>query len=351
MTPPFRIAFLGIDHPHAAGWRKVLTNLGDDVEINAIVPGFGGATASLEERLSGAARFDTVEELIGWGEFDGAIVCLPNNENPDAICLLARAGKHIMTEKPAAGCGADALRIAEAVRSAGVSFQSGYTWRYDEGVARLKRMMEDDRFGKLISVEMTYFTSDVARRGPTHYLFDQEISSGGFFNWLACHWLDTLLYITGQAIVGVTSRVGVFGETPSGVEDGGAAILDLSGGGIATLIGGYWIPRWAGEGDWNFRGAKRWVHWDPRQGVIEIHGPQPQWDAMEERFELPEDNTPGYGGARAVAALKDWVACARAGGGDCRNTPESTVATLQVIDAIYQASQEGQRIACEIGPA
>ena len=89
MSSPFRIAFVGIDHPHGAGWRKVLLNLGDAARVTAIVPRFGGATASLEERHTGAARFESVEELINHGEFDGAIVCLPNDEYVIARAALA----------------------------------------------------------------------------------------------------------------------------------------------------------------------------------------------------------------------------------------------------------------------
>src|SRR5438034_148634 len=84
------------------------------------------------------------------------------------------------------------------------------------------------------------FDSDVARRAADHYLFDPAASGSGFFSWLACHWLDTLLYVTGQSIVGVTARTGVFGAVETKVEDGGVAILDLANGGIATFLGGYW---------------------------------------------------------------------------------------------------------------
>jgi predicted dehydrogenase len=353
MPPPFRLAFIGIDHPHGAGWRKALLNLGDAVQITAIVPRFGGATASLEERNAAAPRFETVDELIRMGDFDGAIVCLPNNESVAALAALAAAGKHIVAEKPMAASAGDARRALEAVQAAGVAFQTGYMWRYDAGANRLRDMVRDGRFGKLISVEMAYVTSNVARRGPDHYLFNRETSGGGFFNWLACHWLDLLLYMTGQTVVGVTARVGVYGATPSEVEDGGVAILDLSGGGIATFLGGYWLPRWMGETHWSLRGRDRWVHWHPSRagtsGVLEIHGPQPQFDAMEETFALPEDKTPGYGGSRAVALLTDWLEAAASGGRLCRNTPQSTLATLELIDTIYQSSREGRRIECAIG--
>ena len=352
MAAPFRLAFLGIDHPHGAGWRETLANLTSEIEITAVLPAFDGGLTSLEERLAEVPRFATMDALLADGQFDGAVVCLPNDSGPDAVIRLAQAGKHILCEKPTAGSAADGKRMADAVEQAGVAFQNGYMWRYDPLADRLRAMVAEDRFGRLTSVEMTYITSDIKRRGPDHYLFDADISQGGFFNWLACHHLDLMLYITGQSVVGVTARTGVFGSTPAEVEDGGTAIMELSGGGLVTFTGGYWLPRWAGEIDWRIRGTERWIQWDQARagtgGAIDIHGPKPQWHAMEETFALPPDEMPGYGGTRCVKLIKDWVQAAQSGGRPCRNTPESTVATLELIDAIYESSRTGTRIACQI---
>ena len=155
---------------------------------------------------------------------------------PAAALQLAKAGKHILVEKPAAASADDLRLLVDAVRAAGVAFQNGYIWRYHEAAGRLREMVADGRFGKLVSIEMLYVTSSVARRGADHYLFDADTSGGGFFNWLACHYLDLLFFITGQAVQGVTARTGVFGPTQADVEDGGTAILELEGGGIATLV-------------------------------------------------------------------------------------------------------------------
>jgi len=332
------------------GWRESLRQVLDAVEITALVPAFDNGTTSLEQSYTDLPRFETVEALLreGGDLFDGALVCLPNNTGPEAVIQLAQAGKHILLEKPGAANAADAQRMAEAVRTAGVAFQAGYMWRYEQGANRLRDMMADGSFGKLISLEMTWTTSDVFRRDPDHYLFDpKDTGPVGFFNWLGCHHLDLLSYVTSQTVTGVTARVGNFGGTPIDMEDGGSAILDLSGGGLATFTGGYWHPRWLNDIQWNLRGTQRWVHWDPSRtgtgGVLEIHGPQPQFMAMEETFELPPDDTPGYGGKAMVALLRDWVRCAHEGG-DCRNTPESMVAVLETIDRIYESSRSGRRV-------
>lgn len=342
-----RLAFIGVDHPHGAHWRQTLANLTDRLEITALLPGYGGGTTSLEERFAKVPRFATVEELIAKGDFEAAIVALPNNEGPTALAKLAAAGKHILVEKPGAATGGDIRPVVAAVRKHQVAFQNGYMWRYDAGAERLREMVRDGRFGKLINVEMTFVTSDARRRGSDHYLFDPDVSGSGFFNWLGCHQIDLVPFVTGQRIVAATARVGVYGATDLQVEDGGAAILELDGGGIVTLVGGYWLPRWAGESRWVIRGTERWVEWLPTKpgtgGEFAIHGPQPQWHAMEETFTMAVDTVPGYGGARGVKLVSDWID-AIAEKRDCRNTPESTLAALTVLDAIHESSRTGRRV-------
>jgi predicted dehydrogenase len=351
-----RLAFLGIDHPHGAHWRQQLANFADQAEIVAFMPSFNGGTASLEERYAALPRYKSVSDLLSKAEFDAAVVCLANDTGPAVIAELIRAGKHVLAEKPVAAGAAAAQQIAQAAERSKVVIQTGYMWRYDDIANRLKRMVEQRAFGKLISIEMTFATSDIARRGPDHYLFDPVVSgNAGFFSWLACHWLDTLLYVTGQAIVGVTARTGVYGTTPTKVEDGGAAILELEGGGIATFVGGYWHPRWAGESRWAIRGSQRWIHWDAAKkgagGELQIHGPQPQWHAMEDTYTAPADTKPGYGGDKGFLLVNDWLDCIRTGRRDHRNGIEPMLAALQLIDAIYQSSRESRRIDCHIGPA
>src|SRR5206468_2745974 len=113
--PMLRLAFLGIDHPHGAHWRQQLANFAGEAEIVAFMPTFGGGAASLEERFADLPRFDSVSELLGGAQFDAAVVCLNNQDSAAAIVELARAGKHVLAEKPVAASGAAARAICEAV--------------------------------------------------------------------------------------------------------------------------------------------------------------------------------------------------------------------------------------------
>ncbi len=351
MKSKLRLAFLGIDNPHGAGWRDLLA-LFPEAEIAGFYPGFDGATASLEERFADRPRYESVQAMIAAGPWDGAVVCLSNAEGPRALAELATAGIPVLCEKPVAAGAEDFEPAANELESKQIAFQNGYMWRYDQAAERLRRMLADDQFGRLISIEMLMTTADVQRRNPNHYLFDRETSSVGFLNWLGCHHLDLLFYVTQQKVVGVTARVGVYGATPVDVEDGGVVIMELESGALATFTGGYWLPRWSGENEWRLRGSERWVHWSPAPkdcgGRLEIHGPQPQWYPMDEVWTMPNDETPGYGGARGKQLVEDWLRAIRAGG-ECRNTVDSTRQTLRLLDAIYESSRLGQRVECSIG--
>ena len=92
MTLPFRIACIGIDHPHGAGWRELLPHVGVPIEVTAIVPAFDGAVTSLEEKYARVPRSPSIDRLIDEAEFDGALVCLPNREAPGVVQALAKAG-------------------------------------------------------------------------------------------------------------------------------------------------------------------------------------------------------------------------------------------------------------------
>ncbi|MBT3890999.1 MAG: Gfo/Idh/MocA family oxidoreductase [Planctomycetaceae bacterium] len=350
MTLPLKLAFIGVDNPHGAGWRDLIANVTAEATITSIVPMYGGTTASLQQCYVNLPRYASITELISNEQFDAAVICLPNDQTVAVVQQLAAAGKHLLLEKPGAGRVRDAEQIKNAVDQAGIAFQSGYMFRYDQCANRLRQMVSDEQFGKLISIESKYVTSDINRRGRDHYLFDETVSYAGFFSWLACHHLDLLLYITDQSVKAITARVGVFGDIPATVEDGGTALLDMEHGALATITGGYWVPRWAGEMYWTLRGSERWVHWDPRQentgGVLKIHGPQPQWYAMEDEFIAPTDDTPGYGGANGVALLRDWYALIRGEVTSCRNTTQSMIDTVRLIEHIITASAEGRRIDC-----
>ena len=73
--------------------------------------------------------------------------------------------------------------------------------------------------------------------------------------------------------------------------------------------------------------------------------------ATDETFTIPADPTPGYSGRRGVHLIRDWVESARTGRNVCRNTVDSTLAALRLLDLVYRSSKEGRMVECDVRPA
>ena len=189
---PFRVLLVGVDAPHGAAWRTSLLEAGENhFEIVGFVPGFEGTICSLEERYMHLPRFDTVGEAIQGVDFDGAVVLLSNLAGPPAMIELANNGKHVIAEKPGIGNVEDGKAIVEAARAAGVACMPAFNNRFNQCAVRLRRMVKEEQFGKLISFESINATTDIRLRNPAHYLFDpaqnnMATGTGGYFSWLGC---------------------------------------------------------------------------------------------------------------------------------------------------------------------
>eukprot|EP01045_Picozoa_sp_COSAG04_P029563 COSAG04_NODE_4891_length_1841_cov_1.452928_4_plen_115_part_01 len=69
-------------------------------------------------------------------DFDGAVLLLSNAEGGPAAIRLAKAGKHIVIEKPGVGSVEDAEAIAEAASNTGAVVTMSYTQRFNECAVR-----------------------------------------------------------------------------------------------------------------------------------------------------------------------------------------------------------------------
>ena len=67
-------------------------------------------------------------------------------------------------------------------------------------------------------------------RVPDHYLFRRDISRGGMLEWLGCHWIDLMHYITGQPIASVMAMTGRQTTTEIDVEDTATCLLKFGNG-------------------------------------------------------------------------------------------------------------------------
>ncbi|MET0179415.1 MAG: Gfo/Idh/MocA family oxidoreductase [Novosphingobium sp.] len=165
MSSPLRIAVIGSGfsaHFHLASYRKVH---GENFTIAAVCGRNTEAVAALA-REHGISRCESdVRAVLADPTIDAVDLCVPNHLHVPMILEAARAGKHVICEKPLGGffgppdAGEDwladgfpreamldavaeqARQVREAVDRAGVTFCYGENWVHAPPIAKLDRLM------------------------------------------------------------------------------------------------------------------------------------------------------------------------------------------------------------------
>ncbi|HEX8095305.1 Gfo/Idh/MocA family protein [Jatrophihabitans sp.] len=122
-----RVGLVGNGHwakiTHAAG-----LNAEPSVQLSGIWGRDGAKTAALATEL-GTTGYDDVEEMFD--AVDAVAFSVPPQVQSELALRAARAGKHVLLEKPIAVSAAEADRLAEAVTEAGVASVVFFTARFD----------------------------------------------------------------------------------------------------------------------------------------------------------------------------------------------------------------------------
>lgn len=209
------------------------------------------AAMDLDERLARDVAGDgfattRLEELLARDDVDAVLIVTPNHLHESIGVQAARAGKHVIVEKPIAHNLASADRLIAACRDAGVALSVGYSFRYSPEIRAARRLVERGLIGRLLSVQLTcyfdkppsYFGSGYTNRTHSDWRASCETAGGGVLVMNMSHQLDQIRYIVGQDLTRVSAVTGVV-DSPQGVdvEDVVAAACEFEGGAVGSLFG------------------------------------------------------------------------------------------------------------------
>ncbi len=349
-----RVGVVGLAHYHVTGWVETLEGFGDEVEIVALHdpdPERGRALApvhhdpslrpGLGERYRGLPFETDLDELIARHDLDIALVTLPNAAAPTAIERLARAGVHLVIDKPAARSAAELRPAADAIRDAPVRAVVGLTRRYTPAARAARDLVADGRLDRLIAAEAIFATSSVAVRDPANSLFDPELAGGGVLSWLGVHDIDALLWLSGQPIVEVMAMTGSVGQPGLRVEDVASVGVRFAGGAVGTIHGGYDLPARGYRERLALRGLDASVELSTDDELV-LLGRSDDGRLTETRQAFEVEPAPGYG-AGGRAAVADLLRAIR-DGAETEAPIEALVRALEVIDAAYASARTGRLV-------
>jgi predicted dehydrogenase len=124
---------------------------------------------------------------------DAVVVAAPSEHHCAIVVAAARAGKHILCEKPMAMSAGECDEMLAAVDHAGVKLQIGFMRRFDAGFVAARQRIEAGEIGRVVLVKsLTYGPST-----PKPWMYDIRQSNGPLSE-VNSHDIDTLRWFSGS---------------------------------------------------------------------------------------------------------------------------------------------------------
>ena len=152
-----------------------------------------------------AARFGFENSSSDWRKviedpsIDVVDIATPNNSHPEIAIAAAKAGKHIICEKPLARTAAESLAMLEAVRGTNLVHMVAFNYRRTPAVALAKKLIGEGAIGQVLNFRGTYLQDWSADpNSPLSWRFQKEIAGSGALGDIGTHVIDIARYLVGE---------------------------------------------------------------------------------------------------------------------------------------------------------
>lgn len=323
-----------------AGLHAAAIHACEDAELVAVC-------SSTEKRAKEASEKFGVPADYNWDTFlkrkdiDIVAICTHSGNHLEPAIAAAKAGKHILLEKPIEVSVERADELIEVCKSAGVMLGVIFQNRLKPGYLQLKEAVDKGLLGKLLmgTAAINWY------RDPSYYSSSSwkgtiEGDGGAALINQGVHTIDLLLDIMGEASA-------VYGQVRTMVhdiegEDVGAALINFKSGAIGTITGG--TALYPGN-------PERLEIYGEKGNVILEAGKIVTWNVPGSTGELPTSEIGGSGASDPMAIdyrlhlgqMQDMVDAVR----EDRNpmvTGQDARQSLALILGIYQSSREGKQV-------
>jgi UDP-N-acetyl-2-amino-2-deoxyglucuronate dehydrogenase len=228
---PIRFALVGCGRISANHFDALRQHAGH-AELVAVCDTQPAALQAAVAR-TGAEGYASLGALLASSDADVVVLATPSGLHPQQAIAAARAGRHVVTEKPMATKWEEGVDMVRACRDAGVKLFVVKQNRLNATMQRLKRAIDARRFGRIHMVTVNVFWTR-----PQSYYDDApwrgrwDLDGGAFMNQ-ASHYVDMVDWL-----VGPVDNVHAYTATQLRdieAEDSGVMSLRLRGGGMASI--------------------------------------------------------------------------------------------------------------------
>jgi phthalate 4,5-cis-dihydrodiol dehydrogenase len=199
----------------------------------------------------GARTYETAEALAADPDVDAVYIASPHQFHVTQVRIAARAGKHILVEKPMALTLADCRAMIDTAEAAGVHLMVGHSHSYDGPVAQARALIESGAHGPVKMITALNFTDFLYRPRRPEELITAE--GGGVVFSQAAHQVEVVRLLGGGRVKSVRAQTGAW-DPARPTEGAYGAFLSFEDGAFATMTySGYGhydtdeINGWVGE--------------------------------------------------------------------------------------------------------
>lgn len=197
----------------------------------------GGADTSAAARREFAERYGkpayaSVAELCARDDVDAVWISTPNTVHMEHTITAARAGKHVICEKPMAVTLQQCDRMIRACEDAGVHYLQGHSKIYQAPMKAIRKIVNSGRLGRVVQIQAANFNDWLQRPRLAPEL--DTTKGGGIVYRQGPHIIDIVRYIGGgmvDNVRGISGRADRYFDT----EGHFSALLEFDNGATATV--------------------------------------------------------------------------------------------------------------------
>ena len=266
-------------------------------------------------------------------EIDAVYVITPNALHHDQVIRVAKAGKHVICEKPMGLNAKEGLEMIEACKKANVKLLVGYRMHFEPKTLEIIRMRREGELGKIMFFQGL---SGFKIGDPNQWRLNKQLAGGGALMDIGIYAINGSRYMVGEEPVWVTAQ-----ETKTnpekfkeGVDETIQFQLGFPSGAIASCLSSYNmsnLDRFFLNGEKGFAELQPSTGYGPIKGRTnkgELNHPHVthQTVQMEKMASIILAGEPALVPVDGEEALKD----------------------LKIIDAIYLAIKTGKKVALKL---
>lgn len=270
-------------------------------------------------------NYDNFDTIAGNPDIDIVYVVLPNSMHEEFVLRAARAGKHVICEKPMAVSVEGCRRMIDTCRSAGVRLSMGYRLHFDPFNREMMRLGQKEVFGPVERIVL----DDSMKMEKWEWRLDGALAGGGPLMNNGVYCVQAGIYIMGELPIAVRAEFAptTNPELFNGVEEGIIWEMEFASGKRAICESSY-------AKDGNLMRAEAEKGWFQLEPAYEYEGLKGETSSGKMAFESINQQ---------AAQMDDFALC-------IKNNVESKVPgemgmrDVEIMMAIYESAKTNQRI-------